>query len=110
MPRVATVHGAAPEVGETPGECPFAFPVARVEAMDGPLVTSVYHHSVRLEDRWGREILARADGRRTVTSLREELDALAATASEAEALLWRTIRADLSAVLTRFARQGLIVR
>ena len=84
---------------------------ARIEAADGPMVTSVFHQSVRLEDRWGREILTRADGTRTVEVLGSELDAVAASPSvtAAEAELWRSIRSDLPGALGRFAHRGLLV-
>ena len=109
MPRVATVHGAAPEVAARPSDRPRAFPIARVEAAEGVSVTSAYHHTARLQDRWGREILTRADGRRTEAQLRDELDAVAASASVSDAEQWRSIRAELPQVLGRFLRQGLIV-
>jgi SAM-dependent methyltransferase len=109
--RVVTIHGAAPECPPVPGERPRSFPVARVEAADGPMVTSVFHQSIRLEDRWGREILTRADGTRTVEMIASELDALAASGSvtAAEAELWRSIRSDLPGALGRFAHRGLLV-
>ena len=109
-PKIATLHGASPEVQPTAGEWPVAFPVARVQAADGAEVTSAFHQMFILEDRWSRELLARADGTRTRARLREDLASLArATTTAADLCTWQRIEGDFDAALNALARQGLLI-
>ena len=108
--RVATIHGAVPDVTEHPGERPVAFSVARVQASTGDVVTSAYHHNIRLEERWTRELLLRADGTRTRSELQSELDVLARSANATDAAAWIALRDNLPEAFAHLARQGLIIR
>lgn len=109
VPRVAVIHGANPEISGTPGEHPVAFRVARVQAAAGPFVTSAYHHRVRLDERWSREFIARADGTQTLEQLANEIETLVSKDAGVDAEVWRKVRADLPAALALLARQGLII-
>jgi 2-polyprenyl-3-methyl-5-hydroxy-6-metoxy-1,4-benzoquinol methylase len=109
-PRVATIHGATPNPCPGLSDHPLAFPLARVQAAGDALVTNCYHQSVRLDDRWSREIIAHADGTRSSAQLIAELDALAAGAAPAEADLWRSVRGDFPTALDQLKRRGLLVR
>ncbi len=97
-----------------PANAPFraavrALPFDPTYAADSSTVTSAYHLMVRLEDRWSREIVARADGTRTQSQLISELDALAAACDPSEADVWRSVRAGLPGILGRLAQQGLMI-
>lgn len=109
-PKIATFHGATPEVCTRVGERPLAFPVARVQAANGPAVTSAYHQMFVLEDRWSRELLARADGTRTSNQLHDELASLAhANRSAAEQTAWLKLDEGFPSALDALAHQGLLI-
>jgi 2-polyprenyl-3-methyl-5-hydroxy-6-metoxy-1,4-benzoquinol methylase len=109
IPKIALFHGAAPEVAVTPGERPVAFAVARVQAQAGGSVTSVYHHALGLEDRWVRELVARADGSRTRAELITELHQLAGQGDPADWTSWPAAARDFDAALNKIAQLGLLV-
>ncbi len=111
-----------PRVGEVPcapsaGERPVASPLARVEASEGPLVTSLAHRNVEL-DPSARLLLRELDGRP-----RAEVAAALAPALVRAGLLsapdggepaaeeaYEAVSARLDAALSSLARRALLVR
>ena len=91
---------------------PSASPVARWQIERGPMVTSVFHFSVQVEDELGRELLRLLDGTRDRAALVDELfrflrrkDALAQPDQDPARTL-ETIRAELERNLQKLARLG----
>jgi len=108
-PKLALLHGAAPDVVSPPGERPVAFCVAREQAKSGGNLTTVYHHALVPEDRWIRELVARADGTRTRAELMAELDRLARESDPADWATWPAAAGDFRAALAKIAQLGLLV-
>jgi Predicted methyltransferase regulatory domain len=91
--RIVDLHVQPPPVAPRAGERPVASPIARRQAAAGdPLVTSLRHEEVRLDDQGDRAVLALLDGTRDRTGLATELGA-----------------ANVDAALVRLARLGLIM-
>lgn len=107
--RIVTVHGAQPQPPPAQPGRPTAFSLARVQARTGCIVTNLYHQPIRLDDPWSREIVARADGTRSIARLRAELDAHAKSLDRSQADLWRTLRPDLPRALEQLTRRGLLL-
>lgn len=108
-PKIAFLHGAAPDVGFRIGERPVSFSVARVQSAAGGCVTTAYHHVILLEDRWSREIVARADGTRTRAQLKAELNSLACEGDPADLATWQVLAVDFDAALNKLVQQGLLI-
>lgn len=73
--NLVELHAHAPQFVPVAGERPVASPLARLQARRSPVVTSLRHTSVRIEDALGRHILLRLDGTRDRAALLAELRA-----------------------------------
>jgi hypothetical protein len=95
--RIVDLHVTPPSVVPAPGERPRASALARRQAAAGrPLITTLRHDEVRLDDDLARELLPLLDGSRDRTALLAALD----PPGGAEAL---------DAVLDRLAQLALLV-
>jgi SAM-dependent methyltransferase len=75
--RLVALHVQPPAPAIRPGERPAAFPLARRQAAAGaPLVTSLRHESVSLDDELGRSLVTLLDGSRDRAALARELRGL----------------------------------
>jgi SAM-dependent methyltransferase len=70
------LHVRAPGFTVEPGERPLASPVARLQLEHGPLVTSLWHDSVNLDDEIGARLLALLDGTRGRSELVDAMGGL----------------------------------
>jgi SAM-dependent methyltransferase len=71
--NLVSLHASAPRLAHRPGERPEASPLARHQAAEGDLVTSLRHGSVRLEDELARRLVALLDGTRDRAALAAEM-------------------------------------
>jgi SAM-dependent methyltransferase len=67
--NVLQLHECPPRLSTSPGERPEASPLARLQAADGEMVTSLRHRSVRLEDELARRLVTLLDGTRDRAAL-----------------------------------------
>jgi methyltransferase-like protein/cyclopropane fatty-acyl-phospholipid synthase-like methyltransferase len=67
------VHLFVPKFTLEPGHRPLANPLARLQAVDGPIITTLLHNNIKLEDYLGRQLLLLLDGTRDRTALLQEL-------------------------------------
>ena len=67
------LHTQPPAFALRSGDRPVASPLARLQLRDGPVVTSLRHTSVRIDDPRGQKLLQLLDGTRDYAALREEL-------------------------------------
>ncbi|HKR11875.1 MAG TPA: class I SAM-dependent methyltransferase [Pyrinomonadaceae bacterium] len=70
---VLEMHLFEPKFASTPGDRPLAYPLARLQAGEGPIITTLLHNNVRLEDDLGRQLLLLLDGKRNRTELLHDL-------------------------------------
>jgi len=103
------MHLHAPKFALEPGEKPMANPLARLQAQDGPIITTLLHNNIKLEDDLGRELLLLLDGTRDRAALFEELRSrIEASTAEAEKFL-QTLPEQLDEKLCTLARLGLLL-
>ena len=67
------LHTQPPAFALHSGDRPVASPLARLQLRDGPVVTSLRHTSVRIDDPRGQTLLQLMDGTRDRAALRAEL-------------------------------------
>jgi methyltransferase-like protein/SAM-dependent methyltransferase len=110
------MHLHAPKFALEPGEKPVANPLARLQAQEGPIITTLLHNNVKLEDDLGRQLLLLLDGTRDRSALLRELSSMVESSSEAtpEALtareqFLRTLPDELEDKLRTLARLGLLL-
>jgi hypothetical protein len=108
--RIVTFYAAGPVLPNEPGEFPVAFPPARVELQSNDQVTSAFHLRLKLEERWTRELIARADGSRRRQDLQAELARLVVAAGAEEDTGWTALSADWDSAWRHLASLGLFVR
>jgi cyclopropane fatty-acyl-phospholipid synthase-like methyltransferase len=70
---VLEMHMFAPKFASIPGDRPLAYPLAQLQAVEGPIITTLLHNNIKLEDDLGRQLLLLLDGERTRTDLLREL-------------------------------------
>ena len=112
------LHTFLPQYAHQVSERPVASPLARWQVRQGNFVTSLYHHSMAVDDALGREMLLRLDGNRTRVALLEELLAFAQAGQAIQTpdgqpvSDLKQVRAFLSAELeknlAKLARMGLL--
>jgi SAM-dependent methyltransferase len=71
--NLVQLHVAPPSLTTSIAERPEASPIARHQALSGPLVTNLRHTSVRIEDDLGRRLIVLLDGTRDWARLLHEL-------------------------------------
>lgn len=91
---VVEVHSFNPEFASTASDRPLAHPLARLQAADGTIVTTLLHNNVRLEDDLSRQLLLLLDGHRTRDDILQEL---------------KTPSNELDEKLTQLAKLGLLL-
>lgn len=72
--NLVRLHACPPAVATVPGERPRASPLARLQAADRELITTLRHTSVRLEDELGWVLVTLLDGTRDRAQLLAELE------------------------------------
>lgn len=100
------LHGDQPRYVETVSARPMASPLARLQARTGPMVTSLLHNTVRLDDAPSRRMLEVMDGTRNLVQIAAEV--LAAIPPEKRPPP-TAFRAALDQKLQGLARAGLLV-
>ncbi len=75
--NVVQLHVHPPALSALAGERPQASPLARLQAREQPLVTTLRHTSIRLDDELDRRLLTLLDGTRDRLTLRAELNGVA---------------------------------
>jgi methyltransferase-like protein/cyclopropane fatty-acyl-phospholipid synthase-like methyltransferase len=110
------MHLHAPKFALDPGEKPVANLLARLQAQEGPIITTLLHNNVKLEDDLGRQLLLLLDGTRDRSALLSELCSMVESSSEAtpEALtareqFLRALPDELEDKLRTLARLGLLL-
>lgn len=66
-------HVFAPKFSLEPGNRPLASPLARLQALEGSIITTLLHNNIKLEDELGRQLLLLLDGTRDRAALLREL-------------------------------------
>jgi SAM-dependent methyltransferase len=100
--NLVRLHVAPPQVSVVAPERPRVSALARLEAVQGEMLTTVRHTGIRLDDDLGRRLVALLDGTRDRAAL---LDALA----PAGAMARDELADGLEHSLTRLARAGLLL-
>lgn len=67
------MHLHVPKFTLQPGEKPVANALARLQAQEGSIITTLLHNNVKLEDELGRQLLLLLDGTRDRSALLHEL-------------------------------------
>ena len=70
---LAELHVWAPELPDTPGNRPVATALARLQAEQGPDVTTLRHETVHLDDERSRRLVTLLDGTRDRSALTEAM-------------------------------------
>lgn len=116
---VIEMHLHDPTFTLEPGERPIANPLARLQAREGPIITTLLHNNIKLEDDLGRQLLLLLDGTRNRAELLEELRTIIAsgfgtgsddaqTADRKQNFL-RTLPEELEEKLGLLGRLGLLL-
>lgn len=116
---VIEMHLNAPRFTLEVGERPIANPLARLQAHDGPIITTLFHNNIKLEDDLGRQLLLLLDGTRDRAALLQELRMTiesefeagtpdAETSKTKEEFL-RNLPQELEEKLSLLARLGLLL-
>jgi SAM-dependent methyltransferase len=100
--NLVRLHVAPPAVSTVAPERPRVSPLARLEAGQGELLTTVRHTGLRVDDDLGRRLVALLDGTRDRAALLDEL-------APASALARDELVAGLEHSLERLARAGLLL-
>ncbi|MDQ3850345.1 MAG: class I SAM-dependent methyltransferase [Actinomycetota bacterium] len=100
--NLVRLHVHPPRVSTSPPERPRVSPVARLEATEGPMLTTVRHTHHRLDDDLGRRVAALLDGTRDRPALLAALQDDGAPASD-------ELAAAIDAALGRLADAGLLL-
>ncbi|HXD33135.1 MAG TPA: class I SAM-dependent methyltransferase [Pyrinomonadaceae bacterium] len=115
---VVEMHLFSPRFASTPGHRPLASPLARLQALEGPIITTLLHNNIKLEDDLGRQLLLLLDGKRNRTDLLHEMQLIMRAAhadttgaeirSEKEKFL-DSLPRDLEEKLCLLAKLGLLL-
>lgn len=109
---VVELHTFAPKFSSTPGDHPLAYPLARRQASEGPIITTLLHNNIKLEDELGRQLLLLLDGNRDRADLLRELrriiEAEDVSDAEKEKFLTRMSQ-ELEEKLCQLAKLGLLL-
>lgn len=115
---VLEMHLFTPNFASTPGDRPLANPLARLQALEGPIITTLLHNNIKLEDDLGRQLLLLLDGKRNRTDLLHEMQLIMEAAhtetagteirSEEEKSL-HILPEDLEEKLSLLAKLGLLL-
>jgi SAM-dependent methyltransferase/methyltransferase-like protein len=70
---LVNIHICPPRLVHEPGEYPETSPVARLQALQGDLITTPRHHSVRLADTMTHRLVQMLDGTRNLATLTSQL-------------------------------------
>ena len=115
---VVELHVFAPKFAAAPGDRPLAYPLARLQALEGSIITTLLHNNIKLEDDLGRQLLILLDGKRDRADLLRELQRIievddtettsAVRRSEKEKFL-DTMPQELEEKLTQLAKLGLLL-
>lgn len=112
---VVELHLHEPSFTVTPGERPIASPLARLQAQEGAMVSSLLYHSVKFEDTLGRKLLTLLDGTRNRQQLLQELIELVDAASTEPAVgsvderMRETLAGQLDEKLKELGRLGFMI-
>ena len=100
--NLVRLHVDPPAVGVDVPERPQVSPLARLEAAQGELLTTVRHTGLRLDDELGRRLVTLLDGTRDRAALLDELAPAAAMGHD-------ELAAALEQSLARLARAGMLL-
>jgi hypothetical protein len=101
--NLVRLHVHPPAAESAPGERPCASPLARLQARDRELMTTLRHTSVRLEDELGWQLVALLDGTRDRAALLAELK------TRLEGGAYPALAADLERSLKTLASIALLM-
>ncbi|HYE66382.1 MAG TPA: class I SAM-dependent methyltransferase [Pyrinomonadaceae bacterium] len=111
------LHQHKPRFVLEAGERPVASPLARLQAADQEIVTTLHHSNVKMEGELGRQLLLLLDGTRDRAALLRELGPLMESAVESQArdgarsesdAPSKTLFEELEKQLNKLARLGLL--
>lgn len=106
-------HVHEPVYAIRPGMLPFASPIARLQIEHREVVTTLFHHSLRLEDELAQQLLSLLDGTRDrdslVQALRRMIESNGKYDNSEKQLLLATLPSQLEEKLAELGKLGLLL-